>query len=266
MSLLLLVSDGGYAATTITLNSGATASGYDAKDLISGPRSTMWRSDSSSSNIAIGYEHGARSETHIVISRADLLLTQNGTRLRAMTMNIGGVWGLVSGIDYNPLTSADLMGPYGQDICIPFTPPDPWGTGIRCDPVSGSQAVQISKMIVSTSFTFGVEPHFLQSPPVWEPLPPTSGPTLFTPPKGFEPFEVEARITLVWEAVTTAKATQFKALAQILKWPLYLYDSTGDVFSWKLEHVVVQEYTEQLIGQGYRNISITFLRLKHYDV
>ena len=267
MSLVLLPNNVGYAASTLDLNAGSSASGYDINDLISGPRSTQWRSAATSGDVQPGYSFGSNTAaTHIVIARADWLLTQNGTRIRPIQKNSGGTWSVVSGVDYNPLALANLIGPYNQDLAFAFTPTDLRGFGIRTDRGSGTEAAQISKLYVSNAFSFGVEPHFLQSPPVLELLQASSSPTLFTPQRSFEPYDVEASFTLVWEAVTLAKITEFKAIPALMRWPLFLYDDTGDVFAAKLEHVVVQDFTETSAGQGYRNITIMFLRLKHYDV
>lgn len=68
MSFYLLPNTIGSAATSLdNAGSGSTASGFNIKDLIAGPRSSMWRSVASSGAVRAGYHVAADTTvTHMV--------------------------------------------------------------------------------------------------------------------------------------------------------------------------------------------------------
>jgi hypothetical protein len=183
-------------------------------------------------------------------------------RVRAVQKSSGGTWSYISGVDYNPLSVASLLGPTSQDLVFAITPTQLRGYGIEADS-SGLEALQISKLIVSNAFDFGVPPD-LSPAPSWQPLPKGITTQLFTPYRGYEPFEVESQISINWSSVTQAVAFGFREIIQVGRWPFYLYDEDGDVWPWKLEHVVLKDYAFSQTGDGYYDLTASFLRLKHY--
>lgn len=237
-----------------------TPGGYDPTHAIAGPRSAHHRSEASSSEIGRGYEYTTALEIdHVVVARADWLLTENGTRVRARMRDVGGTWDYVAGIDFDTLTRSDLLGPAAQDLVFPVEPTDHYGIGLALEPGSGTQATQIAKLYGSVAFGFGTNP---QLGGQWQPLPPK---TFARPLSGGFPYEVEARLSLTFPLISRAKATEFKALSQIRAWPIYLYDPLGAVWNHRLEHVLVEGWVEDIHENDRHTLSISFLRLKHYE-
>jgi hypothetical protein len=267
MAFWLLPNTVGNATTASGPRSGggATATGYRDQDLISGPRSTIWRSTATAGafNAPAYTTDSDVIATHVVIARADWLLTQAGIYLTAAQRNSGGTWSAISGFSYTPFTSASLMGPKLQDFCTTISPTVYRGIGLDFDSL-GAEAMQISKMYFSTGFSFDGDLD-LSAPPSWQPLPVTQSVNLFIPQLGFDPYEVEANLTLNWLNNSKASIAAFKALPQILNWPIFLYDDSGDVWNWKLEHVLVETWEEIATSKDFSDISITFKRLKHYE-
>ena len=262
MALLFLTNLAAYSATSVDaagLTAG-TASGYSTNDFIQGPRSTRHRTTDSSSEIGRGYSFAADITcNYIFVSRADWLLTKNGTRLRPRDKNSGGTWGYVAGVDYNPLTTAHLEGVNGQDLCFAVSPSNLRGIGISTASVSGTQATQVSKFWGCSSFTFDLEPAFQMN---WEPVPEY---TFVTPLDGTMPYEIERRFSLTFAGARRAKVTEFRALPNIFKWPMILYDSTGDLWNHKIEHVIIEGYEETVLQNNIHVVSLSCARLKHYD-
>lgn len=249
-----------FASSADTISLGSTASGYDIYDMIAGPRSTGHRTAASSSEAGRGYHFGSDYTcTHIVVARADWLLTQNGTRLRAKQKTSGGSWNYIGSVDENPLVVGDLIGIRAQDYVAAVSPTDLRGIAITCTPSSGTQASHISKFYACSAFSFGQNP----APGyTWENLP--LG-TYGQPPKGDIPYEIELRFTLTFPGVQQSTVTDFRALGQILNWPVFLYDDTGDLWDWKLEHVIIDSYEWIVHEKDVHSLSITFNRLRHYD-
>lgn len=262
MSISILTNLAGFTASSIDacgLTAG-TASGYSVNDFISGPRSTRHRTSDSSSEIGRGYVFAANTTcTHIYVARADWLITKNGTRVRPMTRNSGGTWAVLAGTDLNPIATSNLIGPTSQDLVFAVTPVDLRGIGISTKPVSGSQATQISKFWGCESFDMGVPPSLQMN---WETLPEYS---YVTPLDGTMPYEVERRYSLVFENMTRAKATAFKNLSHVFKWPVLIYDPNQELWSHKLEPVIIEAYTETVVQNNIHTIALTCARLKHYD-
>lgn len=262
MSISILTNLAGFTASSIDacgLTAG-TASGYSVNDFINGPRSTRHRTSSSSSEIGRGYVFAANTTcSYIYISRADWLITQNGTRVRPMTRNSGGTWAVLAGSDYNPIAASDLIGARSQDLVFAVTPVDLRGIGISTKPVSGSQGTQISKFWGCESFDMGVPPSLQLN---WETVPEYE---YTTPLNGTMPYEIERRYSLTFENVTRAKATAFKALSHVFQWPILLYDPSQDLWSHKLEHVIIESYTETIAQSNVHTIALNVARLKQYD-
>lgn len=260
MALLLLPNTVGDVATSMT-NAGsgvATASGYNNYDAIAGPRSKRWRSAAHSDWMRLGYVVAANTTvTHCVISRADWLLTQDTMRVRGIQRNSGGTWSDFSGFDKNPIAASDLVGLYSQDYVQEVAPSDLRGFGIECKTLGGgSEAAQISKLFYSNAHEFTSNP----GASAWER---TEGMTY--PMLGYFPYYTEARLTLSWNSLTRAQITAFRAIPNLLAWPLYLYDENADYWPWKLEHVLIEDYIETWTGPDLWKLDVNIRRLKHYE-
>jgi hypothetical protein len=158
-NLLFLFNDCGDAATSVSVLAGATASGYSTSDIIVGPRSTMWRS-SSSSNAEIGYVYGSNvSVTHFVIVRADLFVSTSGKHIVGQQRSSGGSWSDIPGFSYNISDSSLLVGPRSQDMVVATSPTDLRGVAVFSQPLSGgNEAMMFSKLCAGSSFSFSVPP------------------------------------------------------------------------------------------------------------
>jgi len=261
MSFLFLCNTGGNAATAMNnAGSGSTASGYNIYDAISGPRSTWHRGAAASGGVAVAYEFASDLDLdYCVVARADKLLTLNTSRLRAQERNSGGTWSGVSGIDFNPLAVGNLVGIKTQDLVFTFTQTVKRGFSVYSNPVTSTDAQMLSKVYASKAFEFPVPPSFGARS---EELP--IG-TYFTPPNGYIPYEVEMRFDIRFGPMAATYSTLFKALPQIRNWPLFLYDTAGDLWTHKLEHVLVEGWTETVLEGNKHLLEITFLRLRHYE-
>lgn len=263
MSLWILPNTIGDVATTLTESGMTIASGYDRTHIINGSRSSHCRWQPASGSQQIRYLLPTNyTPTHMVIARADWLCTQNTMRVKGFQRSSGGVWSGISGADYNPLAAANLMGPRSQDLAFAITPSEFTGFGLEADTISGSEALQISKLFVSVGFQFNVEPSFR---PAWEPIPKSTTYDMRSPLYGTFPLEVEAVLEMRFQGVTTAKVLAFKALPRILNWPFFLFDDSGVIWSWKLEHVLLQSYEINTTDADYHDITLKFLRLKQYE-
>jgi hypothetical protein len=260
MSFLFLANHVGDQATAITATTTTTATGFHLNDVINGPRSSRWRSnvDTGSTTFLI-YQLGADfTPDYCVISRADWLLTVGGKKLNIVDRNSGGSVFNISP-SYNPVTSSDMLGLRSQDMVIPFTATHTRGYGIRTQNNGGNEATQISKLYFSQSLNIGAP----QIGAEWEPVPYEQ--RMFTPPKGNFPYEVSAKMTLTFRHLSSTDIQNFKALPQILNWPFFLYDSAGDVWPHKLEHVVTEDWQEIRQGPGVWELILSIRRLKQYD-
>lgn len=267
MALRLLPNSAGNTATTAdTTGVGSTKTGYDVKDLITGPRSRMYWCGSTSGTHTTRYSHSSALDyDHVVIARADLL-ANNETAVKLVISDFGS-----SNVKtYDPLATSDLIGidvagrGYGQDLVYDNVTSRGFSiVNVSTEKSSGGDDMsrKYSKVYFSEAFHFGKEP--TTSPaPNWQPV--SDSDRMFRPYRGNFEYDTEAVITLTWRKITQAKLDAFKALPQILNWPLFLYDTTGDVWEHQLEHVLVQTWQEVYVRPGYFDLSITFRRLAHY--
>ena len=265
MSLLLLPNTAGSAASSVSVSNGSSASSYDPENIITGSRARMWRSTATSGNVRIGYLLDEDvTVDHVVIARADKLVTENGLRVRISDRDSGGSWSELVSPDFNTLDSSDLIGKYSQDLVAAVSPGNERGYAIFSSVSSGTEAVQFAKFYASLAFDMGVDP-ILQSPPSWRDTPVRARPL-----KGWFSCETEQEISITWNGVTAAKAAAFEAIPRLLSWPFFLYESDASnirCFEHRLEHVIIAEpYTVERLNNGYRNISVTFRRLTHWEV
>lgn len=266
MSLVILPNTAGSAAASITINTGARASGYRTEDVIHGPRSRMFRSQATSGSVRVGYTHDSDlSIDTVVVARADKLLTQDGMRIRFQERDSVDTWSDLTTPDYNTLASSDLIGRHGQDLVASVSPTDLRGVGITVSAGGAAEAIQFSKLYGSLAFDMGTQPVALSNPSRWR-----YQDAYAKPLRGWYRVKTEAEITIHWSGVTAEKAAAFEAIPRLLEWPFFLYEDNASaisLFEHRLEHVIIAEpYTIVRHNNGFRDITATFRRLKHYEV
>lgn len=261
MSLKFLINHAGDVASSLAMVSGTTASG-NIYDLISGPRSSMWRSAASASAIQPGYSFAADLVcTHMVAVRGDLMVTQAGAQVRAMQKSSGGAWSAVSGTTIATLSTSNLIGPTSQDLVIDLSAATNYrGFGLEFDS-AGTEAMMLSKLYACIAFDCDEtpDPGSVSMIDI-----PDSG-RMFTPMRGTFAYETEKSISFSLGPISRTFAEAFKALPQILRWPFFLYDTAGDIWPWKLEHVIMESWDEIILEQDKHVFSFTMRRLKHYQ-
>lgn len=261
MSLKLIVNHLGNSATSLSMISGTVASG-DINNLIAGPRSSYMRATAASGAVQPGYVLGADLAcTHLVVARADLMVTLVGAQVRAMQRSAAAAWTAVSGTTISTLAAGNLIGPTSQDLVLDLASATQFrGFGVEFDS-AGTEAMMISKLIGGIAFEFGADVSLggVSAENI------VDDDRFYVPMRGSFAYETERVITLVVEAVTRAKATAFKALPLLLRWPMYLYDVDGDIWSHKLEHVICLGWKEVVTKADQHSFQITFRRLKHYQ-
>lgn len=259
MALWFLPNSFGAYATSQT--TGTVASGYDKTNLIAGPRSTKVRTTAvAGPNNFLGYESDADiGISHVVIARADWLIAQTAPRVYVSERAAGGTWHDTAEFDLDPVSAADLVGISSQDFAAEVTPTHLRGLRIVMEPDSTAHPMQISKLFGSVGVTLGPPALGIE----FEPLPPDS---YARPPLGMIPYEVEGRFGFRFESIPAADAAAFQAIPELLNWPLFLYDDAGDIWDWKLEHVIVENYTLTMTDPGLDiyDLAVTFNRLRHY--
>lgn len=115
-----------------------------------------------------------------------------------------------------------------------------------------------SKLYAGGAFAFGVPP---QRNIEYVDLPPKSYVTTL---QGTMPYEVERTFSLTFDGVTQSEYTQF-LLYDAFTTPFFLYDSTGDLWSWQLEHVILSGMTATMNAIDDYTLTMTFNRLRTYD-
>lgn len=266
----LLVNTVGADASTVEMGTGTVNSDYYIEDMISGNRARMVRSNSSGgAGNTVDFSYTSVTSTtqevsHLVIARADKLLTKGGVTIQPQKKSSGGTWSNIE----SPvsLTSSDLIGrpqarrSFGQDYVQEFiSSQTQHGFRLQLETDTADEALMFSKLYFSNAFDFDTHPT-IKPPPKWE-----SASGEIKPLRSTKLYEIEARINLTWEGVTRAKVNEFRNLPHILDWPLFLYDSNAYLFKFKVEHVVVLDWQETYIATDQWDIDITFGRLKHYE-
>lgn len=263
MTFWILPNTAGAVASSMSVAGATTTSGYDKHDLISGPRSRMWRCDAFPSLVQVYYNLPTSfTMTHCVVARADLLMSEVGSQL---DINYGS--GLGTNIDTIgiPVVAADLVGikvdgkTHGQDAVFEFASPvtsDVFQVGISH--ASGTNAAMLAKLYFCNGLLLGDGP---QPGPTWSVRRDGEAP-LAKPLLGYEEFAVTDAMTFRWEFLSWAEIEEFEALP--LNWPVFLWDSDGDIFSHKIEHVILASYSWSLAGAGAFTLETTWQRLAHY--
>jgi hypothetical protein len=236
-----------------------TDTGFDAQDVISGPRSTLWKSAAATTERAVAYEFTSPVTCdYFVVARADKLLTKNTSRVRLLQKSAVGAWTYVSGVDYFPLLASHLVGIRSQDLVFAASPSQFYGYALESDQLGATaESMLVSKFYGCSSFSFDRP---LKQDPSFEDVGPKD---LATPLRATGPYAVEKRLRMTFENVSAASLAAFKALPRLRSWPLFIYDSTGVIWPWRLEHVLVDGWDEAYVAPNQFTLSLSFLRLRH---
>lgn len=250
---------------------GAAATGYEPRHLLTGPRSRLYRTtEDTDSSVAYVCDETV-SATHLVIARADYLLTNNGGTDAGTEINVykhagyGGSSAAAVGSAQVIDAPGDLIGHNAQDWVYSFgSTHSGYGFSVMQfgNPSSSTSHVfQCSKLYFSEAFDFGVNPQ--PGALTWEFLDPGAL-QLYRPLEGTFEYAIEARITMALPTVAGSVLDAFAEIPTIYRWPFFLYDSTGAVIPWKLEHVILERFEQRILGDDTWAATLTFLRLKHY--
>jgi hypothetical protein len=263
MAFWILPNTAGAVATSIDVDGSATTSGYDVHDLISGPRSRMWRCDPFGSVVRVYYNLPAAMQmTHCVIARADLMMTEGGTQIDV-------AYGSGSGTNIDgigpPISAVELVGikvdgkPHGQDAAFEFSNPvtsDVFQVAIGHD--SGTQAGMLAKVYFSAGLLLGDGP---QPGPTWS-VRRDGEPQIVKPLLGYEEYAVTDAIAFRWAHLRWEEIEAFEASP--LNWACFLFDTEGDIFAHRLEHVILTSYGWSRVGDESFTLETVWQRLAHY--
>ena len=254
-----LINDAGIEATSVGMQSeGVQDTNYDEANLITGSRQVWFKTTSTSDEKRIGYVwSGDMDLDHVIITRADKLVTQAGNTVSIQAYN--GAWQDVeSDIDLN-----SLVGLKRQDYVLAMNIEDITGIAVLITP-DGTEANLINHFVGAQAFTFNREPAFSA---IEEEIPPSD--MYFTDvnsvPKRFKTYEVSDKIALKFEGVTRDKIDEFLALDNIDNHPFYIYDSAHYLWAHKLEHVILESFRVVQLNDDYWSIAMILRRLKQYD-
>lgn len=263
MAFWILPNTAGAVASSMSVTGSTTTSGYDVHDLISGPRSRMWRRDSTATTGRVAYVlPSSQTLTHCVIARGDLLLTEAGTALIVEYDN-----GSAQTIEnFGTVATSDLVGikvdgkPHGQDIVCSF--PSPIAADqfqFAFDSVSGGgEAAMFSKLYFSAGLLLGDGP---QPGPTWS-VRRDGEPAIVKPLLGYEEYAVTDAIAFRWANLSWEEIEAFEAAP--LNWPVFLFDSAGDIFAHKLEHALLTSYSWSRVGAESFALDTVWNRLNHH--
>lgn len=263
MSLKFLCNTAAVVANGFGMGTGSVQSGT-LYDLMMGPRSSMVRFASSTLPIWVAYNFPSDTIcTHIVVARADYMLTQYGTRLRPFQRDSTGTWSEISAGSIASVTPANLVGARAQDLVLDVSSASVYrGVSIKTDCVVGgtAQGMILSKFYGCVAVDIG--PPDLRNNLSYEDIPPDA--RLFQPQRSTFPYDTEKRFVLQFTDLLRSQANAFKALPYLTRWPLFLYDDAGDFIPWKLEHVLIESWNESITVANRHNLTINFRRLAHY--
>ena len=259
--LEILCNYAGDQASSFSMRSGAVASGYAINDLISGPRYKFFRSDASSSTVEPAYNFAADLTCdRCVVVHADYLLTETGSSYQLTNKSSGGTWSTIG--SPTAVSKANLVGPYSQDLVVSFTASQLRGYGFQTTPTSGTTARSFSKLYFATAFNFGKNPD-KNAPPSFAIL--QGGDRESRAVKGEVPYQCEREISIQFTNITRAKLSAFLALPRIFEWPFFLYDSSGDIWDYNLEHVILTDYFYTVKPKQLHDLTLVVRRLVHDD-
>jgi len=239
---------------------GSVESGYHLQDGVMGARNRILKMAPTDQSQAVAFDFNEDIPlSHMIVARADLLKTQQGMDLSILTKDAVDAWLTTATF---PDFDSDLIGPKYQDFVTPFLQ-----TGLRGVRFQGktngpdAESMAFSKVYFSNAFDFGIEPD-LDPAPSWQLV--SGQDSEFRPLRGYRSFATSHIITLSWTNLGGMAVENFKAIPKLLEWPIFLYDPMAHIWPWKLEHVVIDSYTETTRDNDSQDLTVTFRRLKHY--
>lgn len=250
-NLVFLINDAVKNASSYTLLSGTTATGFDLYNSAFNNRGKTHRTTKSSAEVIRAYLYSSDlAIDYCIVARADLMLTQNTTRVRLKQRSSGGSWSYISGVDYNPIDDIDLIGVNNQDLVIPCSPTDLRGIALSTIPVSGSEASEVGKFYACVGKSIsGVLSLNLQYEAVEKY---TSINTI----DYLRKFEIDGVMSITFTDLTKTEITSIDSYIKDLYMPFFIYDPNSDLWEHKLEHVVLISHEE--IFNEKDNYSIVF--------
>lgn len=282
-NLKWLLNNVGWSADTVSTRVGSVASGYDIKNLITGPRSNVVKSVADTANAlcpqffvddATTAPTKFLEASHVVMTRFDRMVNHRyaSDEMRFIVAQYESGVGYNNKLNYNQVgdTSWTLMGPKQQDMVFEFESfvevrPE-FEVSISHGAGSTSWAAMFSNVAFCNPFDPGVAPS-LEPRPQWVKLPDGYE---YSPIKNIRPLSCEARITLSWLGISNAKRDllqEYYTEELVTSWPLFLYDESKTLWKHQLEHVIVERdsFVWSKRGDGLNDLTCNFLRLKHYE-
>lgn len=241
---------------------------YDQTHAASGPRNeiNVWEpANSSGSGLHFTYDTNEWDVDYLVIVRADYLQSVANSQYKVTQENSGGtVSDLLTWTNTSGLT---LIGPRDQDAIISLSTSSGqrYGNGVAFkDSTNGSNRYNTSDLIFAKAYDIGE--------PSKRPLPsfsrlPEQGQEFF-PYEGYYPLATEVQFSLTWPILNRSEVEIFEAFLQFgrpLRVPFFLYDPTGDLLPYNLEHCIIETYSLTFLQTAdHYQLQISFRRLKHY--
>ena len=225
-NLLIAYPDIGLKATLTS--SPATATGYNANNIITGPRSDLWKANATATDHAWIFDLGASttsSVSYALLDRSPLLYKQSATSIGKVYL-YGSTDGISWGSILHTLTSqsSSLVGPQSDITVGTLTTTTAfryWRANVQASDASTLQAVT-GKIYFGTMFDMGREP---------------IAPRMATrSTKQGQPRETANILNLTWEGITNTTVQNF--IDKIVKIKdtsvLYLYAPTYTpiLFGW----------------------------------
>lgn len=249
------------AAVATSVGATTLADGYDLKTIANARRCEAVKTEASASDIRVAYTLGAnQTYAYAIITNAKAMVTAAGARV-AIVSGTGG--GTFTDIEvFSPLVAGDLVGITGQDLVVAITPDSGYlrRYGVTFNSL-GTEALKLSTM--AFALDAGV---FAQAPDFGSLEVSEFGGDYqsYTTPRLGLTYDTEALISLTWSNVSTAEVSALFARPYIYDWPCFLYDAAGNLFSHKLEHVLIERISTTFLAADSNQVNILFRRLRHY--
>lgn len=246
MAFQLLVNTGAVGGTTLE-DASTIKTGSNLQHILAGPRNQIVKANAATSH-TVKVNVDFRQITHFVLTNADLF--KNGVNAQQISLQYG------SGPTTDSTTavgSMTLVGIKGQDWVRTFSQTST-SFSAKFDHTASSET-WYGKVFFSDAFDFGVPPQLIQSETRFERV---------RPLLGHRKYMTEHVIGLGFANLSQATVAAFRRLP--LHHPFFIYDSSSDLWTHKLEHVVIADpWKESRQLDGKYQLIITVRRLRHYD-
>lgn len=227
----------------------------DVYDVIGGHRSRQIESSIKGTQFNIDFTlPGSNSFDHLVVTGIDTFT--DSLNPSSLDIRYGATFSTLS--LSTAVGSIELMGHKLQDTVIAHSrTSDKFRIALKN--ISQSSYFRVGKIYLCQALDIGDPSQEAQLENL-----PLSDDNKFTPIKGRDMFKCETGYSLAWEGLTYAQIQAWNALP--LHQPMFLYDSSGDLFPHKSEHVIVESYTETREHLCDFRLDVRFKRLKHYEI